>query len=36
MLIGRDVGYLKIEDFKKLAELSVGVSKLINSLLNFK
>ncbi|MEK7527861.1 MAG: four helix bundle protein [Patescibacteria group bacterium] len=35
MLIGRDVGYLKIEDFKKLAELSVGVSKLINSLIKF-
>lgn len=35
LLIARDVGYLKVVDFKILANLSVDVSKLVNSLIKY-
>lgn len=33
LLIAKDIGYLKDEDFKRLAEQTVLVSKLINGLI---
>ena len=33
LLIARDLGYLSKEDFDNLAEMTVGVSKLINGLI---
>jgi four helix bundle protein len=35
LLIARDVGYLKKEDFLSLANTSVDVSKLVNSLIKY-